>query len=157
LRKRDQAAGRGERTRFPLFGYADGNPLRMRRALLFLDFLRQLEKVPGLFVTCLYLKLGELSRFLIREERNQRFKFGCRLVRMFSLSDQQMVEFPESLIVIHTSPFHDLVITPNVFRRINWTMVLAIPSYRGSSEQSVYYPVPLCPIYILVAIDTFVQ
>jgi hypothetical protein len=34
---------------------------------------------------------------------------------------------------------------------------LAIPSYWGTVEQGAYYPVPICPIHILVAIDTFVQ
>jgi hypothetical protein len=38
--------------------------------LTLLDLLRQLAKFLGLFVTCLYLQLCELSRFL-RQEQNQ--------------------------------------------------------------------------------------
>ena len=50
--------------------------------LAFFDFLRQLAKLLGLFVTGLCLELRELPRFLTGEERNQGFKFGCRLLGM---------------------------------------------------------------------------
>jgi hypothetical protein len=41
--------------------------------LTLFDLLRYLAKFLGLFVTCLYLQLGELSRFL-RQEQNQSLK-----------------------------------------------------------------------------------
>ena len=54
-------------------------------------------------MTGLYLELCELSRFLSGQERNQSFEFGCRLVRMVSLSDHQMFKFPDCLVVIQIS------------------------------------------------------
>ena len=90
-----------------LFNCGDINRQRTRGILAFFDFLRSRTKVLGLFVTGLYLELCELSRFLIGEERNQSFKFGCRLVRLISPSEHQMFKFPDCLIVIHISLFHE--------------------------------------------------
>jgi hypothetical protein len=56
-------------------------------------------------VTGLYLELCELSRFLTGQERNQSFKFSCRLVGVVSLSEHQMFKLPDCLIVIHISSF----------------------------------------------------
>src|ERR1700720_974146 len=43
----------------------------------------------------------ELSRFFTGQERNQSFKFRCRLVRVVAFFDHQMFKFPDCLIVIH--------------------------------------------------------
>jgi hypothetical protein len=44
-----------------------------------------------------------LARFLIGEKRDQSFKLSCRLVRLVSLFQHQLLKFPECLIVIHVS------------------------------------------------------
>jgi len=49
------------------------------------------------------LELCQLSRFLAGQERNQSFKFGCRLVRVVSLSDHQIFKFPDCFVVIYIS------------------------------------------------------
>ena len=51
----------------------------------------------------------ELSRFLTGQERNQSFKFGCRLMGVVSLSEHQMFKFPDCFVVIHISLFHESV------------------------------------------------
>ena len=71
-------------------------------ALVLFDFLRQLAKLLGLFVTGLHLHLCELSRFLTRQERKQSLKFNCCVARVFGLCLHQTFKFPQRLIVIHT-------------------------------------------------------
>lgn len=73
----------------------------MRAILVLFDFLRQLAKLPGQFVTCLCLELCELPGFLTGQEQNQSFKFGCRLVGVVSLSQHQMFKLTDCFIVIH--------------------------------------------------------
>ena len=76
----------------------------MRAILVLFDFLRQLAKLPGQFVTCLCLELCELPGFLTGQEQNQSFKLGCRLLRVVSLFNQQTFKSPHCLIVIHAFP-----------------------------------------------------
>jgi hypothetical protein len=72
-------------------------------------------------------------------ERNQSFKFGRHLVAVVSLYKHQKAKFPGYLIVIHVALFHESVarnekdeaITPQMLRRINWTIVLATPWSRA--------------------------
>ena len=55
---------------------------------------------------------------------------------------------------VDRASFHAMI-TIETLRRINWTMVLAIPWY-CHAEKSTRYSVPTSPIQTLAVIDTFV-
>src|SRR5579863_7292869 len=88
---------------YHLFSSADMNARLMHRTLGRSDFLRQLQKILGLFVTGLYLEPSELLSFFLGQERNQTFKLDRRLAGLVSPFEHQMFKFPDCLIVIHGS------------------------------------------------------
>jgi hypothetical protein len=86
-----------------------------------------------------------------------------------SLSDQQMIKFPDCLVVVHASLLMSSSLTidrpelaamerlhSNVIRRFNWTMVYAIPSCY-LLEYGEHGAAPIRPFNTLVVVDTFVQ
>ena len=71
----------------------------MPRPLALFKLLRHPAKFLGLFVTWLYLQLGELSKSLTRTE-NRSLKLPCRVVRAVGLFHISCSKFPQLLIVI---------------------------------------------------------